>query len=185
MTPLSLAATAMTPGTSLASVARRSTASIWRDWAAPPCAAACRTTAPTEALAVSAAAVLRNSRRVCGLIIVAFPFKFLPAARRGVLGQLRGDVGKGDFERCPDVDHARLARGECLLQCGLQRRRFLDPNPAAAPRSGDRGLIPVFELGGKGPRAVQYPAERVVVEHHGDDRDVLLDRGHQPVHRHC
>ena len=31
---------------------------------------------------------------------------------------------------------------------------------------------------------MQHPAEGVVVEDDGDDRDVLLDRRHQPVHRH-
>src|SRR6516164_4612020 len=127
MTPLSLAATATTPGTSFASVARRSTASIWRDWAVPPCAAARRMTAPTEAVAVSAAVVLRNSRRVCGLMIMAFPLSFLPASRRGVFGQLRGDVGKGDLERGPDVDHGRLTCGERVAQCRSQCRGILDP----------------------------------------------------------
>src|SRR6516162_6540356 len=112
MTPLSLAATATTPGTSFASAARRSTASIWRDWPAPPCAAACRMTAPTEAVAVSAAVPLRISRRVCCLIVIAFPLSLLSPARRSVLRQLRGDVGKRDLQRGPDVDHGRLACGE-------------------------------------------------------------------------
>ncbi len=57
-------------------------------------------------------------------------------------------------------------------------------DPAAAHRAGDRGVVEIVELGGKRAGAVQHPAERVVVEDHGDDRDVLLDRGHQPVHRH-
>jgi 2-methylcitrate dehydratase PrpD len=38
----------------------------------------------------------------------------LAAARRGVLGQLRGDVGEGDFERGHHVDDGRRARGERL-----------------------------------------------------------------------
>src|ERR1700751_5584957 len=73
MTTLTWAAIATTPGTSLASAARRSAVSIWGVWAAPPCAAARRMTVPTEAVAVSAAVVLRNSRRVCDLMIMTFP----------------------------------------------------------------------------------------------------------------
>src|SRR5208282_2235848 len=175
MTPLSLAATATTPGTPLASVARRSTASIWRDCAAPPCAAARRMMPPTEAVAVSTAVALRISRRVRCLMVMAFPPALLSTARRGVLCQLRGDVGEGDFERGPDVDDGRLARGERVLQCRLQPRRVLDPYTPAAQRPSNRGVVPIVELGGERPRAVQYPAERLVVEDHGNDRDVLLD----------
>src|SRR6516162_1903323 len=116
MTPLSLAANATTPGTSFASVARRSTASIWRDCAAPPCAAACPITAPTEAVAVRAAVTLRISRRVCDLVVTAFPLALLSPAWRGVFRQLRGDVGEGDFQRGPHIDHGRLARAERLAQ---------------------------------------------------------------------
>src|SRR5712691_2544258 len=130
MTPLSVAAMATTPGTSLLSTARRSAASIWaRDCAEPPCATARPTMAPTEAVAVSAAAVLRKSRRVCCLLVITFPpiraycSLTLPPSWRGVFRQLRGDVGEGDLERGSDVDHARLARGERLLQCRLQPRR--------------------------------------------------------------
>src|SRR6516164_9747784 len=126
MTLLSLAATATTPGTSLVSAARRSTASIWRDCAAPPCAAARRMIPPTEAVAVSAAVALRISRRVCRIMVIAIPplsvicdLYRLSATRRSVFRQLRGNVSKGDLERRPDVDHARLARGERLLQCRL------------------------------------------------------------------
>src|SRR6516225_5644921 len=164
MTPLSLAATATTPGTSFVSVARRSTASIWRDCATPPCAAARRMTAPNEAVAVSAAVALRISRRDCRLIVIAFPPSLLSPARRSVFRQLRSDVGEGDFERGPDVDDARLARGECLLQSRLQPGRVFDPDPPAAQRPGDRGMVPIVELGGEGPGAVQYPAERLIVE---------------------
>ena len=46
------------------------------------------------------------------------------------------------------------------------------------------GVVPIVELGRERPRAVQHPAQRVVVEDDADDRDVVLDRGHQPVHRH-
>src|SRR6266404_211327 len=74
MTPLSFAAIATTPGTSLASTARRSPASIRvRDCATPPCAAARPTMAPTETVAVSAAVVLRNTRRVCCLQVITLP----------------------------------------------------------------------------------------------------------------
>src|ERR1700747_1467328 len=148
MMPRSLAATATTPGTSLVSVARRNTPSIWRDCAAPPCAAARRMTAPTEAVAVSAAVALRISRRGCRLMGITVPPSFVPPTRRSVLRQWRGDVGEGNLERGPDVDDGRLAGGECLLQCRLQPGRVFDPDTAAAPPPGDRGIGPIGELRG-------------------------------------
>ena len=82
------------------------------------------------------------------------------------------------------VDDGRRPRGERLLQCRPQRRRIGDPDAAAAHRPGDRGVIEILEFRGERARAVQYPTERLVVEHDRDDRDVLFERRHQPVHRH-
>src|SRR5258707_9960669 len=125
MTPFSVAARATTPGTSPASTARLSAASIRaRDVMKPPCGRnqiddsrhrpVCRDCFVAPLLAMTEnpgviASAAKQSRRLQNRHQLAFGT--LAPPRGGVFGQLRGDVGGGEVERGPDVDDRGGARG--------------------------------------------------------------------------
>ena len=85
-------------------------------------------------------------------------------------------VGERLRQRGPHIDHRRQTRVQRLAQRRTQRGRIGDAHAVTAHGAGDRRVIEVGELRRERAAAMQHPAERLVVEHHVDDRDVLLDR---------
>src|SRR5262245_27138367 len=89
-------------------------------------------------------------------------------------------------ERSHDVDNCRLGTGEGLAQRGTDLLDTFDADAAAANGARNSGEVHVGERAGNRPVALAMldPTERAIVEHDGDDGNLLVTRRHKPVDSH-